>query len=295
MSQGIINLQTYSRPKLLKDCLESIYECEGAKDLTKVIVLQTGNKEVEDLVYEFADSKTEVMQVDGSGRTPLQNMNWNRWVAWEKGFEELKASWILSIEEDIIIHSKTIKFVSKLFEELSNDKFFRGINLGSKLTDIDLNCTYSKLRFGLHGCGAAISRETWRKIKKLQIDKKIDKFPLDACIEHILKDGYMATPNLSHYLDYGWYQGTHTNSDPNDPHYLSVKESFEVNHGDCAEIRFSQVDHNWRSDCVAFERSDFLRFKLQKYLSLLWMTKFWVLVYKGLRNTKRTFFNQPRL
>ena len=150
--KGIINLQTYSRPPLLELCLNSISECSNSIDFEKIIVLQVGNKEVESLVEAFCakNRNSIIIRVDGQEKSPLQNMNWNRWKAWQHGFDNLGADWILSIEEDVVIHPKSIDFVCEVMIRMSNQKHFRGINLGSKLADPELNCTYSKLRFGLH-------------------------------------------------------------------------------------------------------------------------------------------------
>lgn len=294
---GILNLQTYSRPELLEKCLESISNCHDSAELLKLIVLQTGNRDVENLVrfFESKNRNTLVIEVDGRGKSPLQNMNWNRWVAWERGFDKMFAPWILSIEEDIILHPKSVQFVRNIFEMISNDPKFRGVNLGSKLTDERLNCSYSKLRFGLHGCGAAISARTWREIKRLGIKRKINDFPLDACIEHILKDGFMVTPNLSHYLDFGWYQGTHTDSNPNHPHYLQVRKSYEANTFTCSAFRHEETNHDWREDCVTYLIQDNFKFKTRKYLSLIIATKFWLRTYTHLRKIKRFVFKQAQL
>lgn len=288
---GILNLQTYSRPELLEKCLDSIANCQESVEFLKLIVLQTGNRDVENLVrfFESKNRNTLVLEVDGRNRSPLQNMNWNRWVAWEHGFDKILAPWILSIEEDVVLHPKSIKFVNHIFENISNDPNFRGVNLGSRLTDTRLNCSYSKLRYGIHGCGAAISAGTWKEIKRLGIKRKINHFALDACIEHVLKDGYMITPNLSYYLDFGWYQGTHTDPNPNHPHYLQVQKSYEANTFTCSVFRHEEINHDWREDCITYSIQDNLKFKIRKYSSLITTTRLWFAFYAHLRKIKRKF------
>ena len=51
--KGGLVLPTYSRPNLLRNCLQSIYSAENSKKIAKIIVLQLGNVEVEKLVYKF--------------------------------------------------------------------------------------------------------------------------------------------------------------------------------------------------------------------------------------------------
>lgn len=287
--RGIINLQTYSRPSILKQCLESIENCRESKNYLKLIVLQVGNREVEDLVHSFAkkNPSTEVITVDGFDKSPLENMNWNRWLAWERGFDLLQADWIFSIEEDIVLHPNSIHFVSTQMNAMYHDKRFRGINLGSKLVDPNLACTFSKLRFGLHGCAGAITKETWKEIKALQIERKIKHFPLDSCIEHILKDGYMVTPNLSHYLDYGWFQGTHTDSNPNHEHYIQVEQSYKINPNNCKQYLSFQVDHKWRYDCIAYDRRQNFHHKVRKYSMIFLQTHTWINFYSMMRRVKQ--------
>lgn len=296
-SIGIINLQTYSRPSIVELCLNSLSSMTNSLHYTKLIVLQIGNKEVEKLVEDFrkANQDTVIIKVDGIDKSPLQNMNFNRWIAWEKGFGEFGADWMLSVEEDIVIHPSTLLSIESIIEKHLNNPNFKGINLGSKLRDPSLACTYSKLRFGLHGCAAVITSNTWKEICKLGIQRKIDRFPLDAAIEHILKSGYMVTPNLSMYLDYGWFQGTHTNPDPSDTHYQLVKESFESNQRACSAYSHRQVEHAWRIDCVNYSEKDHLRYAVRKFASLLILTSVWQSLYRFMRNSKRFLLRRKRI
>jgi hypothetical protein len=295
--QGIINLQTYSRPSILELCLDSISQSYESANLDKLIILQVGNPKVESLVnsFEHEAKSTTVIKVDGKNRSPLQNMNWNRWIAWQHGFEVMGADWILSIEEDVSLHPNTLVFVREIMELMQNQRDFKGINLGSKLHDVNLNGTFSKLRFGLHGCGAAITLKTWEEIKRLGVKNKIDDFPLDVCIEHILKSGFMVTPNLSHYLDYGWFQGTHTNPNSQDPQYREVLSSFNSNINGISGFVHKQVNHGWREDCVEYIKKDNLKFKFRKYLSILWTTHTFQNFYLFMRNYKRRIMRRPQV
>lgn len=255
MSKGLINLATYSRPELLEKCLHSIAGAKNSKNYPKLIVLQRGNPDVLSLVYNFADNNTQIMEVDGESRSPLQNINFNRWLSWKVGFDELGYDWILSVEEDIVLHADSLLFIEYIYAQYLNNKRFRGINLGSKLSDSSYLGTFSELRYGLHGCGAVITNKTWNMFSRLHVGNKLDSDPLDSLIEPILKTGFMVTPNLSFIEDFGWHKGTHTSPNSNDPHYVEVRNSFEINKTPNAKtIRHYSVQPNWRSDCILYEK-----------------------------------------
>lgn len=287
--RGLINLSTYSRPTLLRECLKSLYGMDGAELIDKLIIVQMGNIEVETLVESFRDSRTRVIKVNGSDKSALENMNYNRWLSWKVGFDQLEYDWMLSAEEDVVVHRHSLQFVQSMIDRYHNDKFFRGINLGSKLTEANLQCTYSNLRFGLHGCAGVITRSTWEIIKRLGIERKIKKFPLDACIEHVLKSGFMTTPNLSMYKDFGWFEGTHTSSDSDNPHYRNVAESFLLNNKVCVSYKHFPMIPNWREDCLLYSHKENRKYRIRLYLSLFLNTTPYVKLLTFARNTNRFF------
>lgn len=288
---GLVNLQTYSRPALLEKCLRSIASLNGIDEMPKIIVLQIGNLEVENLVEKFAqeNSMTTVLRVDGSLKSPLQNMNHNRWIAWKLGFTDYKVDWIFSIEEDVVVHPNSLDFIKSVYAQHKGDKKFRGINLGSKMVGEGLSCSFSRIRYGLHGCAGVVTRETWELMKKNKVERKIQNVALDACIEHLLKTGYMVTPNQSYYLDYGWYQGTHTNGDSTNPHYKSVELSYQANTQTCHDFRLNQLQHNWREDAIPYRKRDDLKFFILYPLQKARMTKLYLGFYGRLKkmNAKR--------
>lgn len=285
--RGLINLSTYSRPELLRECLKSLYQMDGAQSIGKLIIVQKGNADVESLVENFRDSLTKIVIVDGSGKSALENMNSNRWLSWKIGFDQMNCDWILSVEEDVVLHNKSLEFTKFIIGTYHDNKFFRGINLGSKHIEDNLQCTYSNLRFGLHGCAGVITRTTWNKIKRLGIERKIKKFPLDASIEYILKSGFMTTPNLSMYKDFGWFEGTHTDSSSENPHYKSVEESFVLNKGTCRTYRNVARVPNWRNDCIIYDESENWKYRISMYISPFRNTLFASALYTFLRNTNR--------
>lgn len=288
MSRGLLNLATYSRPELLKKCLNSIANAESSQNYPKLVVLQKGDAEVSRNVNEFADQLTQVIEVDGTKRTPLQNINHNRWLSWKSGFENSDIDWMLSVEEDVVLHPSTLLFVEQILNKYSGNPKFRGINLASRLSDMENLGTYSELRFGLHGCGAVITRETWDLFNKFEFGDKLETEPLDALIEPILKTGFMVTPNLSLLEDFGWYKGTHTSSDSSDVHYVEISNSFNSNRLPLShQFQIKSVNPHWRSDCIIYSDADDFYFKVKLFLVPILRSRVYICTYSNLRKLSR--------
>ncbi len=288
MSRGLLNLATYSRPELLKKCLSSIANAESSQNYPKLIVLQKGDAEVSRNVNEFADQLTQVIEVDGTKRTPLQNINHNRWLSWKSGFENSDIDWMLSVEEDVVLHPSTLLFVEQILNKYSGNPKFRGINLASRLSDMENLGTYSELRFGLHGCGAVITRETWDLFNEFEFGDKLETEPLDALIEPILKTGFMVTPNLSLLEDFGWYKGTHTSSDSSDVHYVEISNSFNSNRLPLShQFQIKSVNPHWRSDCIIYSDADNFYFKVKLFLVPILRSRVYICTYSNLRKLSR--------
>ena len=256
-SAGVINLQTYSRPHLVAKCLESIYAMEKAVNYHKIIVLQVGNREVEELVYDYADSKTQIIEVDGTERSPLQNMNFNRWLALEEAFKHKEVNWVLSIEEDVEVARESLLFIEQIYQQFCFEKKFRGINLGSILENPELLNTYSLQRFGVHGCGSVLTRRTWRLVKLSLIEKTTRDFPLDGALEGLVKSGFMVNPNITMYLDRGWDSGTHNKHTGEETHYVLNEKSWKTRQSKTT-LSFERFDIQipWRSDCIIYQSKD---------------------------------------
>lgn len=288
---GVINLQTYSRPHLLEQCLTSIYSMETSLAYKKLIILQIGNKTVEKLVSDFADSMTTIIEVDGSNKSPLQNMNHNRWLALDKAFRTLNAQWVLSVEEDVVLAKDTLLFIEQVFKTYIDNGKFRGINLGSILSDVNLLETYSLQRFGFHGCGSVMTKNTWKIVKKLRIEQTLNSFALDGALEGIAKSGFMVTPNVTMYLDNGWDSGTHNKSDKMDPHFVANRESWQIRNRKISRIFTEQeVLIPWRSDCIPYKEEDNLRYFLLSIFVRLYHTKSFVRARKFAKFIKHRFY-----
>jgi hypothetical protein len=191
-------------------------------------------------------------------------MNFNRWIALEKGFSEDNKDWILSVEEDIELAPDTLSFITQVFSKFSNNRKFRGINLGSVLSDPELLDTYSLQRFGVHGCGSVLTSRTWSIAKCSGAKMTLDKFALDGFLEGIAKSGFMVTPNVTLYLDCGWNSGTHNSHTGNEPHYINNRKSWQIRASRRVE-EFHQYDIGipWRKDCLPYDSKDNLKYLIK--------------------------------
>ena len=295
LERGLINLQTYSRPHLLSRCLESIYSMENSAKTDKMIVLQVGNLEVERLVYAYADERTEVIEVDGRHRTPLQNMNFNRWLALERGFYEQRKDWILSVEEDIELAPETLSFISQVYSTFSDNRKFRGINLGSILDKQELLDTYSLQRFGVHGCGSVLTRRTWSIAKYCGAKKTLKKYAFDGFLEGITKSGFMVTPNITLYLDSGWDSGTHNSHTGSEPHYMENRQSWVARDSKRVDkFRQFNIEIPWREDCVPYNPEEDFRYLIRAAYLVLNHSKILrpiFMIFRIMRNMFRNTLN----
>lgn len=297
MSNGIIHLTTYSRPEILEKCLKSIYSARNSSHYRKVIVLQTGNLKVESLVYAFADDNTQVLEVTGIGKTPLQNMNKNRWLGLQNSFMHQDIEWVLCLEEDVEIHPDSYVFIDQIFKSYRQNRYFRGINLAS-VCESDLSGEgFSLLRFGTHANAGVITRKTWNRLKRLGINKTLNSFALDSSMEPSFRSGFIVAPNASLVIDYGNIGGTHISETNNLEFFEKIKQSFEIRtHRTSSNFNLNQQSHlDWRSDCNGFEQDESFKFLLLEYLLRLRNTVFYQRNHRMLRNLKRSLLRRPHI
>lgn len=266
-TKGVINLQTYSRPHLLEKCLNSIYSMERQELYSKVIVLQIGDHRVEDLVYSFADDSTRILRVDGSGKSPLQNMNINRWSALDYAFRFPNIEWVLSIEEDVEVAREAIIFIEQVYQSFKDNRKFRGINLGSRMYDADLIDTFSLQRYGIHGCGSVMTKRMWRMAQMNLTKYTLKNFALDGTLEAIAKTGFMVNPNVTLYLDHGWDSGTHNRHTGKELHYEENLRSWNLRKSKFTfQFREKSIPIRWRQDCVPYEKSENFLYNVKAFV-----------------------------
>jgi hypothetical protein len=252
-NNGIILVNTFSREIEVLKCLTHLLEANLRLKLPVVIVHQIGHNKVREVISQFRSSIDYLIEIDGKNLTPLENINRNRILGYQIGFDWLQADWVLAVEEDVLVSPDTLSFITKMMNIYFNKLFFRGINLGSREPRSSENFkTYSRLRYGLHGQASAITSKTWRHFNCQKLLQKSGTHPFDSQVENYLKHGFMVTPNNSRYLDNGW-NGTHAPKNPDDKYYRELAASW-VNFTPLAEDEyiFKNINHSWRQDVKVF-------------------------------------------
>jgi hypothetical protein len=243
-SKGSILLNAFSRPNQIKDCLESLIQANSKANHPIVVVYQKGNSESKKVLDDFGDLITHRLDIEGLFASSLPNINFNRVLGYQFCFEWLGTDWVLAVEEDVVISPDTVNFIEQVIKKENGKLFFRGINLGSRISSSKDVSTYSKLRFGLHGQCSVLTSKTWNHFEASRLLNNSVKRPFDSQLENYLRRGYMATPNRSRFIDSGW-NGTHAPSDPNHEYFRQLEESF-VNTFDSNLIYcHDQAVHYW--------------------------------------------------
>lgn len=282
--KGGVVLPTYSRPHLLNKCLESVYRADNSKAIGKIIILQLGNKEVEKIVYKYANKETFIIPVIRSGTKPLFNMNYNWWIGASFGFEILGLEWVMSLEEESVVKNNIFNFTIEMHEKFRSTKKFKGVNLSTRLLDNSNVGTYSILRYGFMGSGATIIRNDWNKLKKLGVKRHLRNYPWDAFTEAFWKTGFRVTPNISMVMNYGWIDGTHSHKSDQD---ILNEKSFKIK--DIPNnFQLKNVENGWRNDSHIYDAKKNYVYNIRFILWILLDNKLFKPIYKRLAHY---FFN----
>ena len=285
-SKGVVVLSAFSRDVLLDQCLESIYSADHSSSVRKLITHQSGYSEVSKIILKYEDALTSVLRVDGLGRTKLQNINFNYWNGFTVAFGTYKADWVLCVEEDSILSSDIFSFIDNIYGRYNKERFFRGINLGSLEVDTALIGSYSLQRYGFHGQSGVITKRSWNTLNRIGVGSKIKEFPFDSATEKYWKTGYMITPNLTKSLNFGWIDGTHVSSNPNQEHFLEMRKSWEKSIP-TSTYRLIQVQHKWGTSTKPYRPCEQLQNYALFFLGLILDRKWYFNFIKCLRNAKR--------
>ena len=120
MINAAIALTAFSRPNLLELSIKSILAASGSEDLYKVILWQNNGPEsaaISEIIDLYSNSFDAIIEIDGSHRNALQNINFNRVLVNAYCFDFLKCDWVLGVEEDTQIGFDAIVFITKMFNK----------------------------------------------------------------------------------------------------------------------------------------------------------------------------------
>lgn len=252
---GSILVLTFSRAELLHELLGSISNLKNRSDVKLIVVRQTGYEEVGKVIEKWRNNIEVLLEIDGAGNSIPENIGRNRLSGYAVAFDALGSDWVLAVEEDVLLAEDSLLFTKFIVDKFHRKRNFRGINLGSRLpvSDISKN-SYCKTRYGIYGQGAVMTRKTWSRMQAWKIIETSRFGHWDAGMESYMKTGLSIAPNNSRYLDRGW-TGTHTPSNPEDPYYLDLSNSYVGNISPVAPQNYKEVNMGywWRSDLREFK------------------------------------------
>ena len=262
-----IVVSTFNRHEHLENCLNSIVNASGFEDYNLILLFQKGSDEVWNVINRYIHHIDYLCIIDGSMKTSLHNINWNRFATYNVAFNLFNADFVLGVEDDTIISNDALIFCNEVFEKYKKKRNFKGINLGSfEFSNQAQTNTYSRLRYGLHGQAGVITKSVWRSFSSGGIPENIDVEPLDSMLEYRLKTGFMVTSNRGRYLDRGW-GGTHAPRSQYDSSFINLQNSWVGSDSKVREFAESPVSHSWRKDAILFRHRDSLiaYLRLMKY------------------------------
>jgi len=255
----------FRRHELLSQAVSSFDLASNSARWKKILVYQRGHEEMERLVLELKPSFDLIAETSGERKTVLANINFNRILGMRLAFEDFKADFVLGIEEDAVVSPDSLVFIETVFNQHHSKRNFMGINLGSieSRSNNDIS-GYSRLRYGLQGQAGGLTKSVWRRCKKLFQNFDDLNVGWDSRIEYYLKTGYMITPNVSRMCDFGWQDGSHATSNPDDFHFKSLRDNW-ISNTLTNELEYKEIptQHSWRKDVVLFGFSSALNAKLR--------------------------------
>lgn len=242
----------HSRAELLRRCLISCLGSRGSDSYSLVVVRQTGNDDVKQVLASFRAHISLLIEVEGLGR-PEENIRRNRFLGYFACYQTLGAEIVLALEDDVQISTDALEFINQVYSRYMNYERFMGINLGSvEPRSPELFDSYSLLRYGLHGQASVLSKRTWEAIRKSPLMEFASPGHFDLAIEPILRQGFMVTPNNSRHLDSG-AGGTHAPTRTSGDYFSQIEQSWV---GDSVteelDFRHLQIPHSWRVDAVPY-------------------------------------------
>jgi glycosyltransferase involved in cell wall biosynthesis len=272
-SKKCVVVSTFNRPEHLDRCLNSIVTATGFDDYNLVVLFQKGSHDVLKVLERYQESIDFLCTVNGENKSPLHNINWNRYSTYEIAFNLFNAEFVLGVEDDTVISSDALVFCDEIYAKYKDNRKFRGINLGSfEAPDNTQPNTFSILRYGLHGQAGVITQRVWSSFSSGGIPGNIATEPLDSMLELRLKTGFMVTSNRSRYLDTGW-GGTHAPASQDDDYFVNLRKSWVGDEPGVNQFFENNIRHSWRKDAILYRTRD----SLAAYLRLL---KYWVKNFK---------------
>ena len=251
-----ISIITHNRPALLENTINSVVQAVSKRDISLYVIWQNPNDVTTELTQtvldKFKSNLTQVIVHEKKYAVAEENIDLARIKALNNAFSDSSIIHAIVLEDDVRIATDCLAFFESAISHESSKVNFRGINFGSK-EEIGSPNAYSRIRYGIHGPASAISRKTWKNSGLANFGEKSLPRTWDGYIEPYLKTGFMVTPNLSRYIDFG-AGGTHS-SFSNKDYFNGLQKSFDVlskSEKTASEYFHEQIPHTWRFDSKTY-------------------------------------------
>jgi hypothetical protein len=247
-----ISIITHNRPALLEKTIKSVLNAVKNRDVLIYIVWQDPKDETVEytrqVLNRYSSTLAKITILQKTSTSPEKNIDAARLEALTIAFQDPLVKYAVVFEDDVCVSSDILGFVDSVIHNESKNRYFRGINFGSKEENFSI-CGYSRIRYGIHGPASVISRRTWKNSGLANSKSKLLPRTWDGYIESYLKTGFMVTPNISRYIDFGT-RGTHSSGN-NEDYFLGLQKSFSVlEKSEIINLIYGhqQVTHMWRHD-----------------------------------------------
>ena len=263
---------SYNRPRSVASLLDKLARCKDFESYKLIVICHEEMVEAFGVVKSFAEGRRnmQVIPVNGSGKSAIENINNNRLLGLSYCFDMLNSEYVVTLEDDSYPAWDALAFCEEMHRRYWKDKKYRGVGLMSNNSSKELDCSdYSILRYGLIGQGGAMPRNTWAVLRETGVIDNPFGLPFDTSVERYLKSGFTLFPGRSKVMDRGYENPTHYSSDPSDAYYKNIERSFKECENPEQVYKASVIDPLIRRDCIEYKsRDDFYYMARFRYYAI---------------------------
>jgi len=254
----------HRRTKHLKAVLKALESCDGAADFTTVFVVQDPTEPVLQIIREFS-LVSRILTSDGSiYNSSAQAINGNLFLGLDFCFNQLKSSYVVVLEDDIVLSKDALIYFNSVIEFHGKNAAFRGVNAFSEtIPPPSLQNSFVRTNYGL-GWGWAINSKLYSKTLKFWNGKEDNHW--DFIFEPYLRTGYVINPLRSRVLNIGFDESaTHTSG--NEALGIRMLNSFRSTSGDYSQdIAEANFDFYWMGRKINYSDLNFVHLLSRKLI-----------------------------
>ena len=249
-----IIILAHKRVDHLVQVVESLAGARGIEH-HRVVGIVDGNWPASmDIIRSTLSPEVLVEMTHEDGLQPRNRISKNLQVGLRLGFEYFSAPYCVVLEDDIVVSSDFLDFVSSVYLSHRRQPSFRAINGFSRLPPHPRHraSDYVRLNYGA-GWGWALPKKSYGQVKKL-LERSGDHH-WDGLIEPYLRTGYVVNPLRSRVVNIGFDgTGAHTGTALHQQIGREMKTSLvgpDEWSSTPANIREAAVPFLWREDAIA--------------------------------------------